>query len=115
MERRQRAVRAVLADRLQDLRREGVDEKLLSLGDKGSSFGKDGSSQDSTNDENDLFERKGWNQMDSGFRLWGAPGFAQSFLAQSEDDPSRSSEDGKVDEFLKSKGWNNVDSGFRII
>ncbi len=47
--------------------------------------------------ENDLFDRKGWNQVNSGFRMWG---------------PTDSN---KEDNFLKSHGWNDVDSTFRLI
>ncbi len=54
-----------------------------------------------------LFEKKNWNQIDSGFRLWGG---ARSFQ---EVEPKRSKK--KVDEFLESKNWNDMDSGFRIL
>jgi pentatricopeptide repeat protein len=62
--------------------------------------------------EDELFKRKGWNKVDSGFRLWGG----------GKDDPSirgvpSTNKDGapsSVDEFLAAKGWNDVDSGFRI-
>jgi hypothetical protein len=50
------------------------------------------------NDDN-MFERHGWNEVDSGFRLWGA----------GKKDTERS-----VDDFLESKGWNDMDSGFRL-
>merc|ERR1712161_177082 len=48
--------------------------------------------------EDNLFQRHGWNEVDSGFRLWGA---------------------GKIvghtgDNFLQSKGWNDIDSSFRV-
>jgi hypothetical protein len=57
--------------------------------------------------EDALFKRKGWNRVDSGFRLWGGGRMDIQLEGQSK---------GKVvDEFLESKGWNNVDSGFRII
>jgi hypothetical protein len=49
----------------------------------------------------DIFERHGWNKVDSGFRLWGA---------RIDVEPPA-----QPDNFLQSKGWNNVDSGFRII
>jgi hypothetical protein len=49
-----------------------------------------------------IFKRHGWNQIDSGFRLWG-PG-------KKSPDQARVSDD-----FLQSKGWNDMDSGFRII
>jgi len=54
----------------------------------------------STRDDDDnMFERHGWNEVDSGFRLWGA----------GKKDTERS-----VDDFLESKGWNDMDSGFRL-
>lgn len=56
--------------------------------------------------DDDLFKRKGWNQVDSGFRLWGSP------LGQTDTEPQSKK---VVDQFLESKGWNDVDSGFRII
>ena len=52
-----------------------------------------------------LFLKKGWNKIDSGFRLWGG-GDSKNV----EGDKSAS-----IDEFLASKGWNDMDSGFRII
>ncbi|KAL3942466.1 MAG: hypothetical protein SGBAC_003350 [Bacillariaceae sp.] len=48
-------------------------------------------------DDDDMFKEHGWNQVDSGFKLWGK---------------RQASVD---DVFLRSKGWNSVDSGFRII
>jgi hypothetical protein len=52
-----------------------------------------------------LFLKKGWNKIDSGFRLWGGGNGGEV--------------DGEkgvaVDEFLAKKGWNDMDSGFRII
>mmetsp|Transcript_36807 Transcript_36807/g.88749 ORF Transcript_36807/g.88749 Transcript_36807/m.88749 type:complete len:1082 (+) Transcript_36807:321-3566(+) len=53
-----------------------------------------------------LFEKKGWNKIDSGFRLWGGGG---DLMQQVEGDGS------SVDSFLASKGWNDIDSGFRFI
>jgi hypothetical protein len=49
-------------------------------------------------DEN-MFERHGWNEVDSGFRLWGA---------------GKKESDHTADDFLQSKGWNDMDSGFRL-
>ena len=49
--------------------------------------------------DDDMFERHGWNEVDSGFRLWGA---------------GKKETDDVGDEFLQSKGWNNMDSGFRV-
>ena len=62
--------------------------------------------------EDKLFKQKGWNQIDSGFRLWGGgidfDGMSPSMFASEE-------EEDELDEFLASKGWNDVDSGFRLI
>jgi hypothetical protein len=58
-----------------------------------------------TDTEDALFRRKGWNQVDSGFSLWGN---GRSRLGV------RKEQEKNVDEFLESKGWNDVDSGFRI-
>ena len=51
--------------------------------------------------EIDLLEKKGWNKVDSGFRLWGGGLGHEGAVSQ--------------DEFLASKGWNDVDSGFRLL
>jgi len=52
-----------------------------------------------TKSDDKMFERHGWNEVDSGFRLWGA---GKKESAETSDD------------FLKSKGWNDVNSGFRF-
>ena len=46
--------------------------------------------------EDEFLRSKGWNSMDSSFRLWGPEELKEK------------------DKFLDSKGWNDVDSGFRI-
>jgi len=61
-------------------------------------------SSTSKSDDN-MFERHGWNEVDSGFRLWGA--------GKKESEGKKDS-DQTADGFLKSKGWNDMDSGFRI-
>lgn len=58
--------------------------------------------------EDALFKRKGWNSVDSGFRLWG--GGRMDIRLEGQEQGTTA-----VDDFLESKGWNNVDSGFRII
>eukprot|EP00560_Eucampia_antarctica_P009898 CAMPEP_0197829456 /NCGR_PEP_ID=MMETSP1437-20131217/5929_1 /TAXON_ID=49252 ORGANISM="Eucampia antarctica, Strain CCMP1452" /NCGR_SAMPLE_ID=MMETSP1437 /ASSEMBLY_ACC=CAM_ASM_001096 /LENGTH=762 /DNA_ID=CAMNT_0043431155 /DNA_START=647 /DNA_END=2935 /DNA_ORIENTATION=- len=58
--------------------------------------------------EDPLFKKKGWNTVDSGFRLWGGGNNEVSETYK----PSRRS---KTDEFLESKGWNDMDSGFRLL
>jgi len=49
--------------------------------------------------DDNMFERHGWNEVDSGFTLWG------SGKKDKNKDP---------DDFLQSKGWNGMDSGFRL-
>ena len=49
--------------------------------------------------EDEFLRSKGWNHVDSSFRLLGGV----------SEEPKR-----KTDKFLESKGWNDVDSGFRI-
>jgi hypothetical protein len=56
--------------------------------------------------EDELFKKKGWNKVDSGFRLWG--GGIDTGRVEPESERV-------VDEFLASKGWNDVDSSFRLI
>eukprot|EP00957_Ditylum_brightwellii_P087661 6675150-Ditylum_brightwellii.AAC.1 len=51
-----------------------------------------------------LFQKKGWNKVDSGFRLWGGG------LNENRQKTRNKSHKGDVDEFLESKGWNDVDS-----
>jgi hypothetical protein len=80
--------------------------------------GLDGSSSSSKQQqlqEDPLFTKKGWNKIDSGFRLWGGgipkltmDGSQTSYTSST---PSPSS----VDTFLASKGWNDIDSGFRLV
>lgn len=59
--------------------------------------------------EDELFKKKGWNKVDSGFRLWGG-GLGEVDKRRVEPEADR-----VVDEFLASKGWNDVDSSFRLI
>lgn len=61
-------------------------------------------SSESNKEMDNLFQRKGWNKVDSGFRLWG--GGRQERSVQN-------SKSQKCD-FLETHGWNNVDSGFRF-
>ena len=60
--------------------------------------------------EDPLFLKKGWNKIDSGFRLWGGGNVSGGDGIKSEGGKERS-----VDSFLASKGWNDIDSGFRIL
>eukprot|EP00985_Skeletonema_marinoi_P013866 scaffold6943_cov80-Skeletonema_marinoi.AAC.1 len=55
--------------------------------------------------EDPLFKKKGWNEIDSGFRLWGS---GDGNFAEQEENTS-------VDSFLASKGWNDMNSGFRLL
>jgi|EP00970_Alexandrium_tamarense_P000675 hypothetical protein len=61
--------------------------------------------------EDPLFLKKGWNRIDSGFRLWGGGDVNES----DEYSSSRDEADSSVDSFLASKGWNDIDSGFRLL
>eukprot|EP00978_Attheya_sp_CCMP212_P025502 scaffold82154_cov54-Attheya_sp.AAC.4 len=90
-ETRNRAVRGVLVGRMSEVWKENADDYGMGLSND--------------NEEDQLFKKKGWNKVDSGFRLWGG--------GNDVNKQSRKSE--AVDDFLKSKGWNDVDSGFRII
>ncbi len=55
--------------------------------------------------EDPLFKKKGWNEIDSGFRLWGGGNVKMA----------EQSENASVDSFLASKGWNDMNSGFRLL
>jgi pentatricopeptide repeat protein len=91
LERRKRAVRAAVMDRWPEWwRKDDVLSRTLT-GD---------------NDlDDELFRRKGWNKVDSGFRLWGG---GREEIAKNK----VSTKD--VDEFLQTHGWNDVDSSFRL-
>jgi pentatricopeptide repeat protein len=54
----------------------------------------------------DLFERKGWNQVDSGFRLWGG--------GRRDVEKKNLAKEDTTCKFLESHGWNDVNSGFRL-
>lgn len=90
-ERRKQSVRAVLIGRVSEVWKEN---------EKG--FGMAASADDV---EDELFRKKGWNRIDSGFQLWGG----------GRDSLPTGKSDRVIDEFLASKGWNDVDSSFRII
>lgn len=71
-----------------------------------------------------LFRDKGWNEVDSSFRIFGGPQRQHRATAPLRDDGYTESiktdinENGdktKNRDWLESKGWNDVDSGFRII
>jgi len=59
--------------------------------------------------EDVLFTKKGWNRIDSGFRLWGS---YEDIMNQNE---LLGDQESSVDSFLASKGWNDIDSGFRLV
>eukprot|EP00536_Pseudo-nitzschia_multiseries_P006921 jgi/Psemu1/194232/e_gw1.154.80.1 len=59
----------------------------------------DGSGSGRGSSDTNMFERHGWNKVDSGFRLWG---------------PGKKNSEPTTDDFLESKGWNDMDSGFRV-
>jgi pentatricopeptide repeat protein len=92
LERRKRAIRAILGDRLRETWLKDLGSMLSA-------------------EEDELFKRKGWNKVDSGFRLWGG-GDSESTTNKARE--KESSKDGVLDDFLESKGWNDVDSGFRV-
>ena len=77
-------------------------------------FGIDDSSPPSTarvDSRDPLFEKKGWNTVDSGFRLWGGgvAGIGTSISKTEGEDTEI------VDSFLQQHGWNSMsDNGFRI-
>jgi pentatricopeptide repeat protein len=93
LNRRKRAVRAVIGDSLGDntLR---TDDPFFSLI----------ASTASTNSGDDLFSRKGWNRVESGFRLWG------DRYSNGVTSPGTNNDD----KFLNKHGWNDVDSTFRL-
>lgn len=78
LERRKRAIQTVLTARSAVWVDEGADDDML---------------RKEIKSEDALFKRKGWNEVDSGFRLWGG--------GRKDAKPSD-------DKFLESKGWNNV-------
>lgn len=78
LERRKRAIQTVLTARSAVWVDEDADDDLL---------------RKKINSEDALFKRKGWNEVDSGFRLWGG--------GRTDTQPSE-------DKFLESKGWNDV-------
>jgi pentatricopeptide repeat protein len=99
LDRRKRVVRALLADR-----------------NRGLVWRKEDSYADSrrrlpSESDDELFVRKGWNKVDSGFRLWGGGGGGDS-------SPRKRSRASKANPgpctFLESHGWNDVDSSFRL-
>ena len=55
-----------------------------------------------------LFEKKGWNTVDSGFRLWGG-GFGGTPSSEGEEDSTET-----VDSFLREHGWNEIGVGFKL-
>ena len=62
--------------------------------------------------EDALFRKKGWNKIDSGFRLWGG-NYGGEY--GDDDDSMQQGDTSSVDSFLASKGWNDIDSGFRLV
>ena len=87
-ERRKRAVRAILAGCSREVWKN--DEFAYGLMNE--------------NTEDPLFKKKGWNEIDSGFQLWGS----------GDDKFAEQAENASVDDFLSSHGWNDVNSSFRI-
>jgi pentatricopeptide repeat protein len=91
---REIAVKGVFMGRISEVWKE--DEKK---------YGMKSNSENEEKKLDPLFQRKNWNKIDSGFRLWGGGNFeGKSTKSKSE-----------VDEFLESKNWNDIDSSFRIL
>jgi len=88
LERRKRAIRSVLGDRL---RKTVLDDQRFE-----NLF---------SSDDDELFRRKGWNKVDSGFRLWGQGSRGGEAKTEASGDFG----------FLESHGWNDVNSGFRFL
>ena len=87
LNRRKRAIRATIVDNF------GPNDSVFELVPR-------------TESGDDLFDRKGWNQVHSGFRIWGPV------------DSRKTSDKAwkrREDDFLNSHGWNDVDSNFRLI
>ena len=99
LEERLRTVRAIMISRMSEVWKLNEDFYGMNMD----------SVQQGNAEDDDLLRRKGWNKVDSGFRLWGG---GDSITWQDED--KRRSRSGPVDNFLASKGWNDVDSGFRL-
>lgn len=92
LERRKRAIRSVVAgDGWQD---KGLRDLLPPI-------------TATEKKEDDLFKRKGWNEVDSGFRFWDG---GENKIWDGEGGNEKEDRD----DFLESKGWNDVDSGFRL-
>lgn len=90
LEHRKQAVRAIVSGKMREIWKENEEY-----------YGINGDAEP----EDELFRKKGWNKMDSGFRMWGSDG---NSISVSEPESKG------VDDFLASKGWNDVDSGFRL-
>jgi len=109
LEKRKRALRGILIYRAGEVGQgKGGDEDSVSGGGSGGS----GWADVPPDDDDPLFAMKGWNKVDSGFRLWGS-GMAGD-QGDVNGDGGAEDERESVDEFLESHGWNDVDSGFRL-
>lgn len=97
LEQRKEAVRAIMVGRMSEVWKLNEDYYGMKV---------DNVREEEETD--DLFRRKGWNKVDSGFRLWGGG----DSIRLNQDKPRPPSE--PIDNFLASKGWNDVDSGFRL-
>ena len=107
-ERRKRVVREILLGCTSEVWK--TDDWALGL--DGSS-----SSKQQQQQEDPLFTKKGWNKIDSGFRLWGGgiPKLMMDGPPQTSSTLSSTPSPSSVDTFLASKGWNDIDSGFRLV
>ena len=110
LERRERVVNALFLNRMNQLWKE------------------DGFTRDMDPVEDPLFQKKKWNRIESGFRLWGSTTTTTSntgsnrssyvgteTLTSNRNEKSKIRKKDEVDKFLESKKWNDIDSSFRII
>jgi len=102
-EERLREVKTVIVGRVSEVWKENEESW-------GMSWGKNERIEDTPDD---LFKKKGWNKVDSGFRLWGDfPGIYPGRQDTAERGPNKKRFE---DDLLSSKGWNELDSGFRFV
>jgi hypothetical protein len=103
LEDRIKEVRFLLLGRLSEAWKN--DESAFGIDDRAASTGK-------VIPRDPLFERKGWNTVDSGFRLWGGGFGGGTPSSEGEEDSTET-----VDAFLREHGWNEiggVGAGFRL-
>ncbi len=128
LHKREMAVKGIFMGRLSEAWKEdeqgyGMNTKKLKRGSRSGSR--------KTDQVDPLFQKKNWNQIDSGFRLWGGgtyeadigmtttsskqEGSSSSSSSRRRSDTRTVKNNNEVDEFLESKNWNDIDSSFRIL